>query len=450
MKRYKLGEILELQRGYDLSSNQMLKGDIPVVGSNGIIGYHNVSKGKVPCITVGRSGSVGKVHFYKKPVWVHNTALFVKDFKNNVPVFLYYFLQNLKLDVIYGKTSSVVPSLDRKVAYLLDVPFIDDLSEQQRIAKILSTIDAKIELNKKISRELEAMAKELYDYWFVQFDFPNAQGKPYKSSGGKMVWNATLKREIPEGWEVKKLGDIISKLSSGKRPKGGIDKTLKTGIPSLGAECINEHLGEFDFLSTPFIKDSFKDKLSNGKIEKNDILIYKDGAYVGKVTLFRDGFPYQDAYVNEHVFLIHATEEKYEEFLYFTLSSSSYFNIMQNLGKVKAAQPGLNKDDLNSIMLLVPRKDIIINFHNKVESYFRKIFLNANQIGRLIVLRNQLLPLLMNGQVRVSEEKGASVSQKDDTNRFILWKNTHAVAARGEKNDTVLRAMYDAMDDEDK
>ena len=167
MKRYKLGEILELQRGYDLSSNQMLKGDIPVVGSNGIIGYHNVSKGKVPCITVGRSGSVGKVHFYKKPVWVHNTALFVKDFKNNVPVFLYYFLQNLKLDVIYGKTSSVVPSLDRKVAYLLDVPFIDDLSEQQRIAKILSTIDAKIELNKKISRELEAMAKELYDYWFV-------------------------------------------------------------------------------------------------------------------------------------------------------------------------------------------------------------------------------------------------------------------------------------------
>lgn len=74
---------------------------------------------------------------------------------------------------------------------------------------------------------------------------------------------------------------------------------------------------------------------------------------------------------------------------------------MQNLGKVKAAQPGLNKDDLNSIMLLVPGKDIVINFHNKVESYFRKIFLNANQLGRLVVLRNQLLPLLMNGQVRV-------------------------------------------------
>lgn len=318
------------------------------------------------------------------------------------PLYLYaVFLQDSFYDYVMRATKgSKMPRGDKNHIMNYIIHPVSG-AEEKRIGQIISNINTKIELNKKISRELEAMAKELYDYWFVQFEFPNEQGKPYKSSGGKMVWNETLKREIPEGWEVKKLGDIISKLSSGKRPKGGIDKTLKTGIPSLGAECINEHLGEFDFLSTPFIKDSFKDKLSNGKIEKNDILIYKDGAYVGKVTLFRDGFPYQDAYVNEHVFLIHATEEKYEEFLYFTLSSSSYFKIMQNLGKVKAAQPGLNKDDLNSIMLLVPGKDIIINFHNKVESYFRKIFLNANQLGRLVVLRNQLLPLLMNGQVRV-------------------------------------------------
>ena len=341
--------------------------------------------------------------------FIVSTGFITLDIKNEMmkeiePEYLFYLLtQNsitYYLHSIGQNSVSSYPSINPSDIENLSFSF-PDLSEQQRIAKILSTIDAKIELNKKINRKLETMAKELYDYWFVQFDFPNAQGKPYKSSGGKMVWNETLKREIPEGWEVGKLGDIISKLSSGKRPKGGIDKTLKTGIPSLGAECINEHLGEFDFLSTPFIKDSFKDKLSNGKIENNDILIYKDGAYVGKVTLFRDGFPYQDAYVNEHVFLIHATEEKYEEFLYFTLSSSSYFKIMQNLGKVKAAQPGLNKDDLNSIMSLVPGKDIIINFHNKVESYFRKIFLNANQLGRLVVLRNQLLPLLMNGQVRV-------------------------------------------------
>ena len=461
MKRYKLGEIADVIMGQSPESkyyNTEGKG-LPFLQGNRTFGerypdfdtYTSVTtkKAKAHDVLMSVRAPVGAVNITPIDVCL-GRGLCALRMQNGNQDYLYYLMKyySSQFNKSYGGT--IFPSINRDEIKSLIVNIVDDKYLQQRIAKILSTIDAKIELNKKINRELETMAKELYDYWFVQFDFPNEQGKPYKSSGGKMVWNETLKREIPEGWEVKKLGDIISKLSSGKRPKGGIDKTLKTGIPSLGAECINEHLGEFDFLSTPFIKDSFKDKLSNGKIEKNDILIYKDGAYVGKVTLFRDGFPYQDAYVNEHVFLIHATEEKYEEFLYFTLSSSSYFKIMQNLGKVKAAQPGLNKDDLNSIMLLVPGKDIIINFHNKVESYFRKIFLNANQLGRLIVLRNQLLPLLMNGQVRVSEKKVSSVSQKDNTNRFVLWKNTYPVAARGEKNDTVLRAMYEAMDDEDK
>lgn len=412
MKRYKLGEIADVVMGQSPESkyyNTEGKG-LPFLQGNRTFGerypdfdtYTSVitKKAKAHDVLMSVRAPVGAVNITPIDVCL-GRGLCALRMQNGNQDYLYYLMKyySSQFNKTYGGT--IFPSINRDEIKSLIVNIVDDKYLQQRIAKILSTIDAKIELNKKINRKLETMAKELYDYWFVQFDFPNAQGKPYKSSGGKMVWNETLKREIPEGWEVKKLGDIISKLSSGKRPKGGIDKTLKTGIPSLGAECINEHLGEFDFLSTPFIKDSFKDKLSNGKIEKNDILIYKDGAYVGKVTLFRDGFPYQDAYVNEHVFLIHATEEKYEEFLYFTLSSSSYFNIMQNLGKVKAAQPGLNKDDLNSIMLLVPRKDIIINFHNKVESYFRKIFLNANQLGRLVVLRNQLLPLLMNGQVRV-------------------------------------------------
>ncbi len=103
-----------------------------------------------------------------------------------------------------------------------------------------------------LNDNLAELAKTIYDYWFVQFDFPDENGKPYKTSGGKMVYNEVLKREIPEGWEVKKLGEVIEPLESGKRPKGGIDKTLKEGIPSLGAECIDE-LGIFNFSSTRYI-----------------------------------------------------------------------------------------------------------------------------------------------------------------------------------------------------
>ena len=156
LKKYKLGDCLELQRGYDLTSSQMKNGDVAVVGSNGVIGYHDVSRGNIPCITVGRSGSVGKVHYYEHPTWAHNTSLFIKDFKGNNPKYLYYFLTNLHLDKMFGMGSSVVPSLDRKDVHALVVPFHKDKQQQNRIASILSSIDEKIALNHAINQNLAA------------------------------------------------------------------------------------------------------------------------------------------------------------------------------------------------------------------------------------------------------------------------------------------------------
>lgn len=154
LKKYKLGECLELQRGYDLTSSQMKGGKVVVAGSNGIIGYHNTERGNSPCITVGRSGSVGKVHYYEQPTWAHNTALFIKDFKENEPKYLYYFLQNLHLDKMFEKGSSVVPSLDRKVVHSLVVPFHKNINDQRRIVSVLSALDAKIKLNCQINDNL--------------------------------------------------------------------------------------------------------------------------------------------------------------------------------------------------------------------------------------------------------------------------------------------------------
>lgn len=150
LKKYKLGELIQLQRGYDLSSSKMKDGNVPVAGSNGIIGYHDEARSNHPCITVGRSGSVGKVHYYEQATWAHNTALFVKDFKGNNPKYLYCFLKNLHLDKMFDKGSSVVPSLDRKVVHSLNVPFIKDISYQKRVVAILSNLDRKIALNRAI------------------------------------------------------------------------------------------------------------------------------------------------------------------------------------------------------------------------------------------------------------------------------------------------------------
>ena len=154
LKKVKIGDVLELQRGYDLPTSMMQNGDVVVAGSNGIIGKHNVERSNTPCITVGRSGSVGKVHYYDLPTWAHNTALFVKDFKGNDPKYLYYFLKNLHLDKMFSSESSVVPSLDRKVVHSLVVPFHNNISDQKQIAQVLSLIDKKINLNRAINQNL--------------------------------------------------------------------------------------------------------------------------------------------------------------------------------------------------------------------------------------------------------------------------------------------------------
>ena len=260
-------------------------------------------------------------------------------------------------------------------------------------------LENNIVLHLVINDNLAELAKIIYDYWFVQFDFPDENGKPYKTSGGKMVYNEVLKREIPEGWKVKKIGEIIEPLESGKRPKGGIDKTLKEGIPSLGAECIDE-LGIFNFSSTRYIPYSFQNKIISGVIKNNDILIYKDGAYVGKTTIFKDNFPFDYATINEHIFLIRAKNVLFQNFLLFTLKQKNYFDIMQSLGQ-KAAQPGLNQEDLKSIKILVPNQKNITQFYIYSEKLLMSIFKNANQFKELESLRDWLLPMLMNGQVSV-------------------------------------------------
>ena len=206
IEKVKLGEQVEFQRGYDLTHDNMNGGPYPVVGSTSIIGYHDTYKAE-DGITIGRSGTVGIPRLINGKYWPHNTSLFTTDLKGNNREYLFYLLTNLHIDKM--KTGSTVPTLNRNDLYPLEIPFETDVSEQKKIARFLSSIDYKISNNEAICSDLESMAKTLYDYWFVQFDFPDENGKPYKSSGGKMVWNEELKREIPEGWEVKTVGSML-------------------------------------------------------------------------------------------------------------------------------------------------------------------------------------------------------------------------------------------------
>ncbi len=371
MVKRKIGDILTLQRGYDLPASKMEGGNVAVVGSNGIIGYHNIVKYDAPCIIVGRSGSVGKVRYYSIPTWPHNTALFVKDFKGNDPLYLYYFLKNLHLDEKFSKSSSVVPSLDRNIVHSLHVQFQEDINEQKNIAKILSAFDIKIALNRQINDNLEAMARQLYDYWFVQFDFPNEDGKPYKNSGGDMVWNERLKREIPKGWNVARIGSILDKVVS--TPRLSTNEYLSTGTFPIIDQTTDVYYAGFTNREDALVKQI-------------PAVVFGDHSCAVKFV----NFPFARGADGTQI-LLSKNECVSTEYLYFVVQ-------ITKIAKGYARHFSFLKDQ----PIIIPSDRLANKYEEVAKTLFNQITRNREEIRSLTKQRDELLPLLMNGQVTVN------------------------------------------------
>ena len=250
---------------------------------------------------------------------------------------------------------------------------VPELDIQKEIADTLSMFDNLIGNNNKQIKTLEQMAENLYKEWFV--------------------------RKRKTEWRYIRLSEFGYSLESGSRPKGGIDSSLQEGYPSLGAEAIG-NIGEFDFSSTKLVPQEFFEKMKRGHSKDRDILLYKDGAYIGKVTLFMDEFPYKNYSINEHVFFVRSDNPLYQFYLYFTLSLPQYFVQMQNLNR-NAAQPGLTRVDMDTIKLYMPDEDTIVAFNSSVEPILHEIFVLAKQNENLLKQREVLLPRLMSGKLEV-------------------------------------------------
>ena len=431
LNKYKLGECLELQRGYDLTSSQMQGGKVAVVGSNGIIGYHNSERGNSPCITVGRSGSVGKVHYYEQPTWAHNTALFIKDFKGNNPKYLYYLLKNLHLDNTFEKGSSVIPSLDRNLVHSLVVPFHKDINDQRKIVTVLSAIDRKIELNRQINDNLEAMAKQLYDYWFVQFDFPNEEGKPYKSSGGAMVWNEKLKREIPQGWSVLSVNDIAASVRGVSYTKEDMVDS-NNGVLVLRGNNIQDNHLIYDS-NVAYIPSSFVSE--DQRIRPLDIIMTMSSGskeHIGKSAMFQ--FASEDTF---GAFLTKFTAKEHCAYLLFNLFNSQYFK-----AKIKSIACGtginnLTNQTFDEIYIVTPEDELLLEFDKRQSQIFAEIGLIEKSNVELTKQRDELLPLLMNGQATVNYHLSASFLSS-----LILYRDQYKFY---DMKETIIQTVLDGM-----
>lgn len=310
--------------------------------------------------------------------------------------YLYYYIKLQTKALVNHSVGCAQEYITRETLENLTIP-VYPYEEQIQLVSILKNIDDKISNNNAINAELEALAKTIYDYWFLQFEFPNEEGLPYKSSGGRMVWSEELKREIPEGWEVRQLSYLSEHITDGEH--GSVSDNPDSGYYLLSCKNIvggKLQIGNFE---RQISKDSFDKMRRRTRLEKGDILLSSVGT-IGEVCmldLVPDNIEFQRS-----VAIIKPDYSKVSsEWMYENILSMR--KIIENTSH-GAVQKCVFISDIVSLISILPPKSLMNKYTNMVEVYFRIISILRKENRELAALRDWLLPMLMNGQVGFKEE----------------------------------------------
>ncbi|WP_439492011.1 restriction endonuclease subunit S [Bosea sp. (in: a-proteobacteria)] len=321
----------------------------------------------------------------------------------------YYFNSRSFLDIFEAWAGGGSTRAYLGITAQRDLPIpMPPIEVQLAIAELIGPLDDKIELNRRMNETLEAMARAIFKDWFVDFGPTRAkmEGRaPYLAPDIWSLFPARLDDDgKPEGWTVTQLGELLTVLETGGRPKGGVSG-YRSGVPSVGAESISR-LGEFDFNKTKYVPEEFFVSMRKGHVQSRDVLLYKDGGKPGlfepHVTLFGDGFPFQRFAINEHVYRMRVKEIFGQNWLYFWLSTDGTKAEMRIKG-TGVAIPGLNSTQVRSLSVLVPSNGLAKRLDGILEPLVTRVLANCNESRSLATARDFLLPKLMSGEVRVQD-----------------------------------------------
>ena len=409
------GEIISGPFGSNISSKYFVKEGIPVIRGNNLSlsldkfyddGFVFVTQEKADELncyadrkdlvftaagTIGQVGLIPENSKFDRYV-ISNKQIRVRIDSNKIDVlYAYYWFASpwIQRLLTLSNKGSTVPLLTLWEVKNLPVSYPEDIEEQHRIALVLETITKRIENNNKINKELESMAKTIYDYWFLQFEFPNEDGKPYKSSDGKMVWSEELKREIPEVWKVKRIDDF-GKLNNGINYN-------KNEVGDKSYKIVNvRNISETSLLLSKTKMDDIvltARTADNYLLKENDILIARSGI-PGAVRILNNDI--ENTIYCGFIICLRLASDLYRRYLVYklkdyenTTATTSGGTIMQNV----------SQGTLKSIKFAVPEKRYILKFNEKIDSIWSNMQNNEKENQALVSLRNFLLPLLMNGQV---------------------------------------------------
>ena len=346
---------------------------------------------------VGLLGTTARIPESGKYIQSQDIALIKCKADRIDPTFCYYlissrFVRN-QLSAAAQQTKIRHTSPDKIKACTVWIP---ELDEQITIGRLLASLDDKIHLNKRINDNLEAMAKQLYDYWFVQFDFPNEEGKPYKSSGGTMVWNEKLKREIPQGWSDCVLGDYIGRITNGLNPR----KNFVLGSGNNYYVTIRSLVGTtIDWNNCDRCDDEALSKInSRSQLQIGDIIFSAIGTIGRTYYILEEPTNWN---ISETSFTLRAKENVPNDFFYGMLRSNE-IQIKADKAAMGSTLRCLVMDSLCSLQYIKIPSYMMKLFAAKVSPLYRQIHRNNKEIAELTKQRDELLPLLMNGQATVN------------------------------------------------
>ena len=393
-KEIKISDVFETSSGSTPTASKQEyyeNGDIPWINSgelakpyiyrtNNFItkeGYDNSSTKMYPIDTVlvaMYGATAGKASILKMEACTNQAVCAILPNPDYDPLFIKYSIDTLYDYLVGLSTGSARDNLSQAGIKDLKLIVPNSLKEQKQLASVLATLDKKITLNRQINDNLEAMAKQLYDYWFVQFDFPNENGRPYKSSGGMMVWNEKLKREIPQGWNDCKIKDFM-RIFTGK-------KDVSKAVP-----------GNYKFFSCAPEPISSNEYIYDGYA----VLVSGNGSYTGRVGFYKGKF---DLYQRTYACVLDKDEHNIS-FFYYTLRY--LFQPIYSGGKHGSSIPYIVLGDLADFCFAF-NETICTKFVDAAKPMFDEQLLRQKEIEALTKQRDELLPLLMNGQVSVNSD----------------------------------------------
>lgn len=392
----RLGDFIELKRGYDLPKSRREEGDVPVVSSSGVSGAHDKAKVASPGVVTGRYGTLGKVFFLERDFWPLNTTLYVKDFKGNDPRFVSYFLQTI--DFLSCSDKAAVPGVNRNHLHEASVR-VPDLEEQRAIANILGTLDDKIELNRRMSETLESMARALFKSWFVDFDPVRAKAEGRDPGLPKHIADLfpdsfadSELGPIPKGWAVEPLAEI-AQFQNGLalqryRPKDGEDGLPVVKIAQLRSGDPNS--GEW---ATSALKPECI-------IEDGDVVFSWSGSLL--VRIWCGG----RAALNQHLFKV--TSTRFPKWFYLD-SLLNHLPRFQRIAADKATTMGhIQRRHLTGALCAIPGGHLLAGVSPLFRGLMDRTVAMDKENRRLSCIRDTLLPRLIVGRLGVTGALGAA------------------------------------------